>query len=127
VRHPLALLQAQARMMMNDVAVAIGTAIDPPVQPKSRNSRLLPGTLRKKGAPRPYRKIAPEVLVERIAKLTTRLQRAKKQHETARLLLTKYSHESFYREKEAIEGAAVEEGPAPLPALDDAGIATAPA
>lgn len=104
---------------MNDVAVAIGTEIDPPVQPKSRNSRLLPGTLRKKGAARPYRKIAPEVLVERITKLTVRLQRAKKQHETARVLLTKYSHEQFYREKEAIEAPPAEDGPAPLPALDD--------
>lgn len=106
---------------MTDVAVAIGTEIDPPVQPKSRNSRLLPGTLRKKCLPRPYRKITPEVLAERITKLTTRLQKAKKQHETSRVLLTKYSHERFYRDREAIEAAgaapAGEEGPAALPAL----------
>jgi hypothetical protein len=107
---------------MNDVAVAMGAEIDPPVPTasKSRKARApsTPGVPRKKGASRPYRKISAEVLAERITKLTTRLQKAKKQHESTRVLLTKYSHERFYRDREAIESAAEEAPPAPA-ALDD--------
>ena len=94
------------------------TAIDPPQPPKSKNKAFPPGTLRKKGAPRPYRKVAEDVLASRISKLTERLDKAKKQHESARVLLTKYAHERFYREQDAIvqAGPSVEPpaGPPPL-------------
>jgi hypothetical protein len=101
---------------MNEIAVAMATEIEPPVQPKSRNKAFPPGTLRKKGAPRPYRRVSEEVLATRIEKLTERLERAKKQHEAARLMLTKYAHERFYREKDAIQNPVVElpAGPPPL-------------
>jgi hypothetical protein len=106
--------------MSAEHAVAMVTAIDPPQPPKSRNKALPAGTLRKKGAPRPYRKVVEDVLASRIAKLSERLEKAKKQHESARVLLTKYAHERFYRERDAIvQAGPTVEPPAGPPALDN--------
>jgi hypothetical protein len=51
---------------------------------------------------RPHRKLAKEILDQRITKLTKRLERFKSQHEATRITLTRYAHERFYREEEAI-------------------------
>ena len=41
----------------------------------------------------------------RIKKLTDRMEKTRKQHEDARLILTKYSHESTYRLRETLLNA----------------------
>ena len=103
---------------MSTLEVAMATEIDPPVHPKCRSKSKPPGTLRKTGAPRPYRKITEDVLATRITKLTERLERSKKQHENTRLLLTRYAHERFYREKDAIQSGNAESAPPGVPPLD---------
>jgi len=90
----------------------------PPEGKKSRKPRKKtagPPMRARNGAPRPYRSLQADVLAVRITKLTTRLEKAKKQHETTRQLLTKYAHESFYRDKEALE--ATQPAPPGPPAL----------
>lgn len=97
------------------------TEIEPPPEgKKSRKPRTRPGPAKHKhGVPRPYRSLPAEVLASRTARLTTRLEKAKKQHESTRLLLTKYAHESFYRDKEALEAAQTAPNPPTLPELRD--------
>ena len=90
---------------MSELSAAIATEIDPPSEPKpSKRSKRNPNA-KKRGPARPYRKISDETLTGRIKRLTDRIERAKKQHESARSLITKYSHERLYRDKDAIEGA----------------------
>jgi len=108
---------------MSEIAVAITTEIEPPAEgkksrrPRKRNANR---PLKKKnGVHRPYRSLPADVLSIRVAKLTTRLEKVKKQHETTRLLLTKYAHESFYRDKEALESAQEQPQPPELPTLPD--------
>lgn len=52
-------------------------------QGKAKRARKDPGTNQKsstkRGQPRPYKKISDELLAIRVAKLTTRLERVKKQ------------------------------------------------
>lgn len=43
-----------------------------------------------------------------MAKLTTRVQKAKRQHDAAQALLAKYSQESYYREKDQMQQQAEE-------------------
>jgi hypothetical protein len=85
--------------MSASIAVALAPEVLPPADDKRARSR--PGKPRP--PPRPYKKITAEILAARIQRLTQRLDRAKKQHESTRLLLTKYAHERFFREREAIE------------------------
>jgi hypothetical protein len=66
--------------------------------------------------PRPYKTLTTEVLAFRINRLTARLDKAKRQHETTRSLLTKYAHERFFRERETIELAAA--APEPPPTIE---------
>ncbi len=105
---------------MSEIAVAMTTAIEPPVQ-KPRKTKPKAGSTRpQRGPARPYRSLPEDVLAARTAKLTTRLEKAKKQHDSSRVLLTKYAHERFYREKDAIQNAnAVEPAPPGPPALSD--------
>ncbi len=105
---------------MSEIAVAMTTAIEPPVQ-KPRKTKPKPGSTRvPRGPARPYRSLPEEALSARTAKLTVRLEKAKKQHETTRVILTKYAHERFYREKDAILNTApAEPAPAGPPALPD--------
>ena len=97
------------------------TEIEPPPagrKPrKPRNKNAPPRA--KMGISRPYRTLPAEVLAVRTSKLTTRLEKAKRQHEATRLLLTKYAHESFYRDKEALEATQAEPVPPGPPALRD--------
>jgi hypothetical protein len=111
---------------MTDMVVAMATAIEPPAPVKSRNKRK-PAAILRRGPPRPYKKLAAELLETRIKRLTDRLERVKRQHESARLQLTKYAHEQFYRERDAIQNARQEE-PAPPgpPPLDASQIAPPP-
>ena len=89
---------------MSELSAAIASEIDPPAAPKlSKRSKRDPNA-KKRGPARPYKKITDETLATRIKRLTDRMERAKKQHESARNLVTKYSHERLYRDKDAIEG-----------------------
>jgi hypothetical protein len=95
---------------MSEIAVAITTEIEPlsPKRPKR-------GVHRKKGVARPYRRVPEDVLAVRIDRLTERLERVRKQHESTRTLLTKYAHERHYREKDAIAKSAADILSAPPP------------
>lgn len=99
------------------------TEIEPPPEgkkPRKPRNKNAPPRVKHHGISRPYRSLPADVLAVRTAKLTTRLEKAKKQHESTRLLLTKYAHESFYRDKEALEAAQQAEPPPPgPPALRD--------
>lgn len=84
-------------MSTTDIAVAIAPEV---AIPKKKN-RTASGS--KRPPSRPYKKISKEVLETRIAKLTTRVQKTKRQHDSAQALLAKYAQESFYREKEVLQ------------------------
>lgn len=83
---------------------------NPPPQPVRKDKKWRthprPRAQTKRGPPRPYRRVPDETLNTRLTKLTTRLDRARKQHEETRALLIKYTHERAYRTKEALESAA---------------------
>lgn len=85
--------------MSAEIAVSLAPEMEPPAK--------RPGASRPARAarPRPYRKITSEVLASRIQRLTVRIDKAKKQHEATRLLLTKYAHERFYRERDVVAEA----------------------
>lgn len=100
---------------MSEIAVAMTTALEPPIQKLRKTKSPRP----QRGPARPYRSLTEEVLASRTSKLTTRLEKAKKQHETTRVILTKYAHERFYRERDAIQNAAAEPAPTGPPALRD--------
>lgn len=110
---------------MTDIAVAMATAIEPPEPPKSKAKRKPTHPLRR-GPARPYRKLAQDLLQTRIKRLTERLERVKRQHESTRLQLTKYAHEQFYRERDAIQNARPEESAPPGPPPLDAPIINPP-
>jgi hypothetical protein len=106
---------------MSEIAVAMTTEIEPPPEGKKprkprKNSNGQPVRTRT-GISRPYKTLQADVLAVRISKLTTRLEKAKKQHETTRKLLTKYAHESFYRDKEVLESAQTDVVPDGPPSL----------
>ena len=103
---------------MTDIAVALATAIEPPAPKRSKGKRK-PATALRRGPARPYKKLAQELLQTRIKRLSERLDRVRRQHESTRLQLTKYAHEEFYRERDAIQSAQ-QETPAPAepPPLD---------
>ena len=91
---------------MADIAASIVSEIEPPPEGKKRKknppmNKMVP----KRGPARPYRKIPEDVLSARLKRLTDRIDKIKKQHESVRVLLTKYSHERFYRDKDAIKNA----------------------
>lgn len=92
--------------MSSDLAIEVSAELEPPPEPKRRDKKWRkhprPGAQTKRGPPRPYRKIPEETLNLRIKKLTDRMERVRKQHEDARLILTKYSHEKTYRLREAL-------------------------
>lgn len=113
---------------MTDIAVAMATAIEPPQPPMSKGKKRKAPTVLRRGPARPYRKLSPELLESRTKRLSERLERVKRQHESTRLQLTKYAHEQFYRERDAIQNARQEEEPAPPgpPPLDTAQIAPPP-
>lgn len=99
--------------MSTDVAVAIAPELDATnvVQKKKKNARpsaKRSSTGSKRPPARPYRKISKETLDSRMAKLTTRVQKAKRQHDAAQALLAKYSQESYYREKDQMQQQAEE-------------------
>jgi hypothetical protein len=56
---------------------------------------------RKRGPPRPHRKLSNEILSGRIEKLKKRIDRAKGQLEDAERHIDGYNKEASYREKEA--------------------------
>lgn len=88
---------------MSEITVAIASEINPPPEPK-KSKKARPSSGKKRGPARPYRKITDDILAQRIKRLSERLERSKKQHDSARALLTKYSHERLYRDKDAIQG-----------------------
>lgn len=92
--------------MSSDLAVEVSAELEPPPEPKRRDKKWRkhprPGAQTKRGPPRPYRRISEETLNLRIKKLTDRMEKVRKQHEDARLILTKYSHEKTYRLREAL-------------------------
>lgn len=102
---------------MSEIAVAMAPELEPPPK-RPRKTKVKPGTTPRPPA-RPYRALPDDVLTSRTTRLTARLEKAKKQHETTRLLLTKYAHERFYREKDAIQQAETETAPAGPPALNN--------
>lgn len=91
---------------MSDIATALAPEISPAPGKKREarkpTSKRVAGTGRKRGPARPYRKVVAEVLHTRIERLTKRIERLRRQHEGTRTLLTKYAHEKYYREREAI-------------------------
>jgi hypothetical protein len=104
---------------MADMAIAITAEIDPPQRKARRNSgKGRPEEQKQRKPARPHRKLPKETLDLRITKLTKRLERFKSQHETTRITLTRYAHERFYREKEAIQNAQ-SEAPPTLEALQE--------
>jgi hypothetical protein len=92
--------------MSTDLAIDVSTELDPPPEPKRRDKKWRkhprPGAQTRRGPPRPYRRLPEETLAVRIKKLTDRMEKARKQHEDSRLILTKYSHERTYRLREAL-------------------------
>jgi hypothetical protein len=92
--------------MPTDLAVDVSTELNPPPEAKKKDKKWRqhprPGAQTKRGPPRPYRRLPEETLEGRIKKLTDRMEKARKQHEDARLILTKYSHERTYRQREAL-------------------------
>ena len=98
-------------------SIALASEIIPPAVEEKR-PRGKSGKPR--APPRPYKKITSEVLASRIQRLTLRIDKAKKQHEATRLLLTKYAHERFFREREAIELHDHAAPPVIAPLPDDA-------
>jgi hypothetical protein len=63
--------------------VAIESELPPPAEPKRKDKKWRPhpreGAQTRRGPPRPYRRVPEDVLSVRIQKLTTRMERAKKQ------------------------------------------------
>lgn len=104
-----------------DHDLALATELNPPPAPVRKDKKWRrhprPNALTKRGPPRPYRRLEVEVLDTRISKLTARLDRAKKQHEEARTLLIRYTHERFYRTQEAVLAASAPPPP-DVPALE---------
>ena len=103
--------------MITDIELASAT-LPPAPEPKKRDKKWRhphprPGALKKKGPPRPYKRVEGEVLDSRIEKMTKRIERLKQQHENVRKLLTKYSHEKTYRLRDALSEQP--EKLAPLP------------
>lgn len=96
----------------------IETAEQPPAEAPPKRKRGVPGKKRrvpgsKRPPARPHRKVPQETLLSRIAKLTARVDRTRRQHDAAQILLTKYSKEKVYREEDAIKQASqTEETPA---------------
>lgn len=81
--HPDPRYHADTRMTPNQDAVAMSNELPQPQDPvrKDKKHRVhpRPGALSKRPPPRPYKKIPQETLCERIRKLSTRMERAKKQ------------------------------------------------
>jgi hypothetical protein len=97
---------------MSTVTSAIASELIPPSDPLPKERT------KKRGPARPYKKLNEEVLSARILRLTTRIERVKRQHETTRILLTKYAHERFYRDKEALQAADLSQKPDEIPSLN---------
>jgi hypothetical protein len=84
---PLAHRLQRGEIMTTDAAeqnlVAIEAELPPPTEPKRKDKKWRPhpreGAQTRRGPPRPYRRVAEDVLSTRIQKLTTRMERAKKQ------------------------------------------------
>jgi hypothetical protein len=107
--------------MITDIELATA-ALPPAPEPKKRDKKWRhphprPGAQKKRGPARPYKRIEAEVLDVRIGKMTTRIERLKRQHENVRKLLTKYSHEKTYRLREALTEQP-SEGLPPLPEFE---------
>lgn len=85
-------------MSASSIAIALASEMLPLEDARARNKSGKP-----RAPPRPYKKITSEVLASRIQRLSLRIEKAKKQHEATRFLLTKYAHERFFREREAVE------------------------
>ena len=62
--------------------------------------KRVPGS--KRPPARPHRKVPEDTLLSRIAKLTARVERTRRQHDAAQILLTKYAREKGYRDEDAI-------------------------
>lgn len=107
------------RKPMSDLTTALAPELmPPPPKRKPRAKRLAGESAKKRGPPRPYRKVTDDVLCKRTERLTKRMERVKRQHESTRTLLTKYAHERFYRDKEALaQGADAKEDPPTIPPL----------
>jgi len=84
--------------MTSDVALAIA----PEVATADKKKKHRSSGNSKRPPARPYKKIEMSVLDARIAKLTTRVQKSKRQHECAQNLLSKYTQEMYFREKECL-------------------------
>lgn len=104
-----------------DLAVDISTEIEPPPEPKRKDKKWRkhprPGALTKRGPARPYRRLPEETLHLRIKKLTERMTKARKQHEDARVILTKYSHERTYRSREVLLNASQDDAATHAPVV----------
>jgi hypothetical protein len=76
-----------------------------PVEKKKRapKSTRPPGVPR--GPPRPHRKLSPEVLTGRIAKLDKRIKKARTQMQEAERHIDAYLKESKYREDDPVAPA----------------------
>lgn len=100
-------VERQCSMSTSQHDLEIASEHNPPPQPVRKDKKWRPHprprAQTKRGPPRPYRRIPVETLNTRIAKLTARIDRARKQHEETRTLLIKYVHERAYRTKEALE------------------------
>jgi len=81
--------------------LALAAELNPPPQPVRKDKKFRkhprPSAKTKRGPPRPYRRLEEGVLNNRITKLTARMDKAKAQHEEARALLLRYTHERAYR------------------------------
>ena len=67
----------------------------------SKKSKKSTGEPKKRGPPRPYRKLAQSVMDSRMKKLQRRIERTSAQAEEGRTFLEKYTREQAFRDAEA--------------------------
>jgi hypothetical protein len=105
-----------------NLAIDVSNELEPPPEVKRKDKKWRthprPGSKTKRGPPRPHRRIPEDVLNLRIKKLTERMEKARKQHEDARGILTKYSHERTYRLRESLLNTPADQEPVSLPEFE---------
>lgn len=93
--------------LIADTPAAHAPAKDAPKKktgaPRSAIGKKDPKVSRKRGPPRPHRKLAQDLLEARISKLQKRIDRTKGQLEDAQRHIEGYEKESKYREAEKNE------------------------
>lgn len=101
--HPIVMTEtAPAEIIPTEPAAEQPPSAEVPAKKKKGGpgKKRVPGS--KRPPARPHRKVPEETLLSRIAKLTSRVERTRRQHDSAQILLTKYAREKVYRDEDAI-------------------------